>query len=154
MRRRASRLLFVILIAMVPPARRTAAAQLPDHTQGQSESPLGGEVLTPEQRKLDPDLRDEIARRVGSAQLPVRVTGRRIEMDGKKRALVEIRARLLTQLARKIERLHGTVVSSSLDYRTMIAWVPVSKLELLAGEPTVSAIAPAPTSRNLRPLGR
>jgi hypothetical protein len=36
----------------------------------------------------------------------------------------------------------------------MIAWVPVSKLELLAREPTVSAIAPAPKSRIARLPGR
>ena len=128
-------------VAMVLAARLTAVAGADPE-------------LTPAQRKLDPHLRDEIARRVGGARPPLRATGVRVEIDERKRALVEIRARILTQLARKIERLKGTVVSSSLDDRSMIAWVPVAKLELLADEPTVSAITPAPTSRNLRPLGR
>lgn len=142
-------------VAMVLPARLPAAAP-PDHQQGQPESTVGGadKELTAARRKLDPHLRVAIARRVGSARLPVRATGGRVRIDDKERALVEIHARILTQLARKIERLNGTVVSSSLDYRSIIAWVPVSKLERLASESTVSAIAPAPKFRLVARQGR
>jgi hypothetical protein len=75
-----------------------------------------------------------------------------VTVDGDGRALVEIRARILTQLGRKIERMKGTVVSASPEYRSMIAWVPLLKLEPLAAESIVSAIArrrnPSPFVRN------
>jgi len=110
--------------------------------------------LTPAQRKLESHLRAEIARRTGTRRQPVRVGLQIVEIDARDRALVEIRARLLTELGWKVERLKGTIVSSSLAYRSLIAWVPIAKLETLAAESTVSAIVPAPKSITARPLGR
>lgn len=119
-----------------------------------TDAPSNKDAPTPAQRKLDSRLRDEIARRSSGVPLPVRAALHRVEIDDKERALVEIRARLLTQLGWRVERLKGTVVSSSLEYRSMVAWVPLAKLEMLAADTTVKAIAPAPKSTNLRSQGR
>jgi hypothetical protein len=125
----------------------------PDARQG-DRTRLDKDKLTPAQRKLQSPLRDEIARRRDHAVLPLRAGLRRIDIDNRDRVLVEIRARLLSQLQRKIERLKGTVVSSSIEHRSLIARVPILKLEALAEEATVSAIGPAPTSTTVRPQRR
>jgi hypothetical protein len=111
------------------------------------------EGLTDAERKVDSHLRDEIARRKGVRQ-PLRTGLRVVEIDEHDRALVEIRARILSQLGRKIERLKGTIISSSLEHRAMLAWVPLAKLETVAEEATVSSIVPAPKSITVRPHGR
>ena len=96
-------------------------------------------------RKLDSHLLEAIERfrrHNRGASRP----GALLSIDREGRALVEIRGRIPTNLARKIARIKGTVVSTSLQYRSVVAWVPLRKLEALADEPTVSAIAPAPKS--------
>lgn len=96
-------------------------------------------------RKLDSHLLEAIERfrrHNRGASRP----GARLSIDRDGRALVEIRGRIPTNLARKIARIKGTVVSTSLQYRSVVAWVPLRKLEALADEPTVSAIAAAPKS--------
>jgi hypothetical protein len=115
---------------------------------------LDKEELTPAQRKLDSHLRYEIEVQGGKPRRAVRTGLAPVTVDGDGRALVEIRARILTQLGRKIERMKGTVVSASPEYRSMIAWVPLLKLEPLAAESIVSAIAPAPKSITVRPQHR
>jgi len=142
---------------MLPPS--DAAAQQSTGGQGataqdpkQKEQPrTGKERLSEAERKIDSHVRDEIARRRGHRPRPLSAGLTVVEIDEEGRALVEIRARILTQLQRKIERLKGTVVSSSLDYRSLVAWVPLLKLERLAEEPTVSSIDPAPQSITVRP---
>jgi len=120
----------------------------PDKTLG------GKDELTPAQRKLDSHLLSEIEVRRGRPRRAVRTGVALVTVDGQGRALVEIRARILTQLGWKIERMKGMVVSTSPQYRSMIAWVPLLKLEPLADESIVSAIAPAPSSITVRPQHR
>jgi hypothetical protein len=125
-----------------------AAAQDPKQ---KDQTGTGKERLSEAERKIDAHVRDEIARRRGHRSRPLSAGLTVVEIDDEGRALVEIRARILTQLQRKIERLKGTVVSSSPDYRSLVAWVPLLKLEMLAEEPTVSSIDPAPQSITVRP---
>jgi hypothetical protein len=137
-----------------PPAAQDRPHPFDKQGTRQDDAQRGKKGLTPAQRKIDSHLREEIASRRGSPGVPARAGRRLVDIDGQGRALVEIRARVLTQLERKIERMKGTVVSSSLEHRSLIAWVPLQKIETLAGESTVSAIAPAPKSITVRPQRR
>ena len=44
---------------------------------------------------------------------------------------------------KKVLKLGGTVQSTSLQYRSIIAWIPLRMLERLAEDPAVRAIEPA-----------
>jgi hypothetical protein len=133
----------------------SGSAKEADENKKHRDSKRGGKAeLTPAQRKLDSHLLYEIEVRRGKPRRAVRTGLALVTVDDEGRALVEIRARILTQLGWKIERMKGTVVSTSPEYRSMIAWVPLLKLEPLAGESIVSAIAPAPKSITVRPQHR
>ena len=98
---------------------------------------------TPAQRKIDSQLLYEIDRVRGPAAentVPPRRTG--VKLDGKKRALVDIRADATPGLQRKVASLKGTIVSISHEYRSIIAWIPLLKLEQLAEDRRVRAIGP------------
>jgi len=68
---------------------------------------------------------------------------RLVTYDGKRRALVSIRARVTQDLLDRIATLGGSVVSSSKQYDDIRAYVPLAKLEALAESKDVRAIAPA-----------
>ena len=103
--------------------------------------------------KISARLRAEIDWRRGTAAKPVRVGAPAVQLDEHERALVDIRGRIPARLRWKIEALKGTVVSQSLQYRSIVAWVPLRKLETLAQEETVVAIDPAPKSVGVRKHG-
>lgn len=100
---------------------------------------------TPAQRKIDSTLLFEIYRKQGKAaekHVPPGKTGVRI--DSKSRALVDVRAEVTPALQKKVRELGGTIDSTSAEYRSIVAWVPLLKLEQLAGEPAVISIIPKP----------
>ena len=43
---------------------------------------------------------------------------------------------------RQVRSLKGTIVSTSREYRSIVAWIPLLKLERLAEDRRVSAISP------------
>lgn len=168
-----SRFLSIFLLAVTMPAAPAGRSAPPDTSRiappqgsGAGQSPPasgkqpdeqkvpGKKALTPAQRKLDSHLLYEIDVQRGQPRRAVRAGLPLVTLDGEGRALVEIHARILTQLGWKIARLRGTVVSTSPQYRSLIAWVPLLKLETLASESIVSAIAPAPKSITVRPQHR
>jgi hypothetical protein len=102
------------------------------------------ESRTPAQKKIDSQLLYEIYRsRVETKQkgVPPGPTGVRI--DGAGRAFVDVRAEVTPALEKKVRALGGTIQSTSVPYRSVIAWVPLRKLESLAAERAVHAIVPA-----------
>ncbi len=108
------------------------------------------EFRTPAQRKINSNLLYEIYRIRGEAekkQVPPEVTA--VETDQKGRALVDIRTDVTPSIQQKIRSVQGTIVSTSPQYRSVIAWVPLLKLEELAAIMAVSAIEPSakPTTR-------
>jgi hypothetical protein len=106
--------------------------------------PSEKESRTPAQRKIDSQLLYELYRLRGEAKrkgVPPDPTGVRI--DGKKRALVDVRAEVTPKLEKKVRSLGGTIQSTSREYRSIIAWIPLKKLERLAEDPAVHAIGPA-----------
>jgi hypothetical protein len=73
--------------------------------------------------------------------VPRETTGVRIDADG--RALVDIRAEVSASLLRTIVHVGGRVVATSAPDRSVIARVPVLRLETLAADPAVRFIEPA-----------
>src|SRR5258708_3968788 len=111
---------------------------------GQDGRPSEKASRTPAQQKIDSHLLQEIYRRRGQAaekQIPIGPTGVRIDKSG--RALVDVRAPVTPRLEQKIRRIKGIVVSTSVEYLSIVAWVPLMKLESLAEDGTVVAIVPA-----------
>jgi hypothetical protein len=106
--------------------------------------PSEKESRTPAQQKIDSQLLYELYRLRGQAkqkQVPPDPTGVRI--DGTGRALVDVRADLTPALEKKVTTLGGTIRSTSHEGRSIIAWMPLKKLERLADDPAVRAIVPA-----------
>src|SRR5215471_17560302 len=90
------------------------------------------EARTPAQQKIDSQLLYEVYRARGEAEqkgVPPGDTGVRI--DGRGRALVDVRAPVTAALDRAIRRAGGVVLSSSSSHQSIIARVPLLKLEAL-----------------------
>ena len=73
-----------------------------------------------------------------------------IAIDSKGRALVEIRCDVTAAIQKKLRALNATLVSSLPEYRSILAWVPLARLEELAGMASVYAIQPAPQATTNR----
>lgn len=121
-------------------------------------SPVHGIQTPPEktlrtaaQRKINSQLLYEIYRRRGEAErkgVPPGKTDVRIDALG--RALVDVRADVTTALQQKIRGLGGTIVSTSRESHSIIARVPLLKLERLASNPAVRFIEPAAEAITVR----
>ena len=73
--------------------------------------------------------------------MPPGDTGVKIDRNG--RAFVDVRAEVTAELEKKMRLLGATIVSTSRDYRSIIAWMPLLKLEQLAEDLAIFAIEPA-----------
>jgi hypothetical protein len=101
-------------------------------------------TLTPAQQKIDSQIRIEIERkRGGEAARKAPPAPTLVRIDGKGRALVDVRVKVTRGMLDRIKRLGGTVVSSSAEHFSIIARVPLLELERLAGDADVRAIVPA-----------
>jgi len=102
------------------------------------------EARTAAQRKINSQLLYEIYRRRGVADkkgIPPGPTDVRIDKAG--RALVDVRSEVTPAIEKKIRDLGGVVVSTSGRDQSIIARIPILKLERLAADPRVRAIEPA-----------
>ena len=109
----------------------------------QSSPPLEKKSRTLAQQKIDSQLLNEIYRRRGlAAQKNVPPGKTRVKIDEKHRALVDVRADVTPELQKKVSALKGTIVSTSRQYRSIIAWIPLLKLEQLAQDRRITAISP------------
>jgi hypothetical protein len=66
-----------------------------------------------------------------------------VRIDRAGRALVDVRADVTPAIEKKIRDLGGVVVSQSGRDQSIIARIPILRLERLAGDPRVRAIEPA-----------
>jgi hypothetical protein len=110
----------------------------------QRPAPSEKESRTPAQQKIDSQLLYELYRVRGQAkqkQVPPGPTVVKIDATG--RALVDLRAEVTPALEKKIRTLGGTIQSTSLEYRSIIGWIPLKQLERLAEDRAVHAIVPA-----------
>ena len=119
----------------------------------QGPAPGGKGLRTPAQRKIDSHLLAEISRRQGRETETSAPASPLVKIDTEGRALVDVRAPVTPELQDKIRGWNGIVVSTSAQYRSTIAWVPVLKLETLAEDAAVVSIAPQLGSMtNRKPL--
>ena len=111
------------------------------------------ETRTPAQQKIDSQLLYEIYRRRGQAGQKGTPTDRTdLRIDARGRALVDVRAPSITSgLTKRIRALGGTILSVSAEHQSILAWVPLLKLESLAEDPTVRFIEPAAEAIHERP---
>jgi hypothetical protein len=99
---------------------------------------------TPAQQKINSQLLYEIYRWRGEAAatgVPLEATG--IRVDGRGRVLVDIRASQTAAVQKAITRNGGVELSASARDRSIVARVPLLKLETLAADPAVLFIEPA-----------
>jgi hypothetical protein len=122
--------LMAVLVAF-PPATQQAPA-------GEKER------RTPAQQKINSQLLYEIYRLRGEAErnaVPPGPTG--VKIDTRGRALVDVRADPTPALQNHIRRSGGLVLSTSARGRSIIARIPLLKLEALAADPAVLFIEPS-----------
>jgi hypothetical protein len=133
-----------VLAGLLVAACTTATAAKSAPVQGAPAAPSEKESRTTAQQKIDSRLLYEIYRKRGQAEeknVPPDAT--RVRLDKSDRALVDIRAAVTPALIAKVKKTGATVVSSSAQYHSIIARVPLLQLERLAGDPAVRAISPA-----------
>ena len=122
-----------------------------DEFAEQRSMPSEKESRTPAQQKINSQLLYEIYRLRGEAkrkQVPQGET--RVRIDAKKRAFVDVRAEVTPALQKKLTTLGATIVSTSREYYSIIAWVPLLRLERLAEDAAVRAIQPVTEARTAR----
>ncbi len=110
------------------------------------------ELQTPAQQKISSHLLREIDRVARGERLQSEAASG-VAIDAKGRALVEIRCEVTDAIRTKLRALRATIVSSLAEYRSILAWVPLTRLEELAGDDAVYGIQPAPRSMTNRPKG-
>ena len=127
----------------------TTATAVPD--QGASAAQSEKQTRTAAQQKIDSRLLYEIYRKRGqAAEKNVPPDATRVDLDKNGRALVDIRAVVTPALLTKVKKSGAAIVSSSAQYHSIIARVPLLQLERLAGDPAVRAISPAADATTVR----
>lgn len=140
----------IALATAVSPAPVSTFAGVP--VQAVSGAVAEKRSRTAVQRKIDTQLLYALYRERGDAEVKGVPPGElRVKYDAKRRAFVDIRARVSSQLLTTIKTFGGEVVSSSARYADIRAYLPLGKLEDLAVLPDVRAIAPAEEATTRRP---
>jgi hypothetical protein len=144
----ASALVIILALALsaVYAALTDASERRPSRThEAQTPTRSEKETRTAAQQKINSQLLYEIYRRRGVAaqkRIPPGKTDVRIDARG--RALVDVRAVPVTRaLQKQIQTLGGTVLSVTAEQHSILAWIPLLKLEGLAEDKTVRFIEPA-----------
>ena len=140
---RLARIVVMVLLAGIN-CRFEAATNAP-------QAPTEKALRTPAQQKIDSQLLYEIYRRRGEAELKRVPPETNVKVDADGRVKVDVRAEVSAQLERKVVELGGVIVETSEKYRSILAHVPLMKLETLAEEAAVVSIIPAPEAALKRP---
>jgi len=102
------------------------------------------ESRTPAQKKIDSQLLYAIYQMRGQARKKgTPTTEIRLRKDEKGRVLVDVRAQVTEKLVSRMTKLGGAVVSRSESYHSILAYLPLGKLEALAKYKEVVFISPA-----------
>jgi hypothetical protein len=156
-------LLVIVLLAAAGGIPRPAVSRTPGSgaavpgtaDRAQAAGPSEKAARTPAQRKINSQLLYEIYRRRKEAArkgIPPEPTSVRIDRQG--RALVDVRGDVTSALQTTIRALGGVIISKSAAHHSIIARVPLLKLERLAEEGAVTFIEPAAEATTVRPPGR
>ena len=114
-----------------------------DSVSAQTTSNQEKDQRTPEQQKIDSQLLYAIYQMRGEAEAKgVPTEPIPLEKDRKGRVLVDIRTPVTKKIRARIEKLGGTIVSSSEQYHSIIAYLPLGNLEPLARSKEVKFVAP------------
>jgi hypothetical protein len=98
---------------------------------------------TLEQEKIDSQLLYAIYQMRGEAEAKgVPTEPIPLEKDSKGRVLIDVRVPVTEKILARIKKLGGKVVSSSEKYHSIIAYLPLEKVEPLANSREVKFIAP------------
>lgn len=97
---------------------------------------------TAAQQKLNSQLLVEIARAKGTADAQRRPSGV-VKVDVRQRALVDVRTSETASIRRMVLAWGSTIVDESVTADSIVAWVPLLRLEELAQSPLVRSIEPA-----------
>ena len=124
--------------AVFPPPLREAAQGLGDVQTSQDDKAS----RTAAQKKIDSQLLNALKQKRGETR-GVPTDPIELDLDQKGRALVDITADVSPQIASRIRKLGGAVISSDERYHTMRARLALEKLEALADLKDVRFIAPA-----------
>jgi len=105
---------------------------------------------TPSDSKVSSQLLTEIRNhdRSTASRAPLERTV--VKVDARERALVDVRAVVAEGLQKKMRALGATIVSTSPEYRSIVAWLPLAKIRQLAADPEVIAIQPAPEGTTVK----
>ena len=140
-----------MLTALLVAACTTATTATSVPVQGAPAAQSEKETRTAAQQKIDSRLLYEIYRKRGQAEEKnVPPDSTRVRLDKADRALVDIRAVVTPALIAKVKKTGATIVSSSTQYHSIVARVPLLQLERLAGDPAVRAISPAADATTVR----
>ena len=105
------------------------------------------ESRTPAQKKIDSQLLYAIYQMRGQARKKgTPTTEVRLRKDEEGRVLVDVRAQVTEKLVSRMTKLGGAVVSRSESYHSILAYLPLGKLEALAKYKEVVFISPASES--------
>jgi hypothetical protein len=98
---------------------------------------------TTEQQKIDSQLLFAIYQMRGEARAKgVPSEPIQLERDDKGRVLIDVRVPVTSKILARIKKLGGTIVSNSEKYHSIIAFLPLGKVEVLARSKEVKFIAP------------
>lgn len=113
-------------------------------TASQSSPQVRKALRTKAQQKINSQLLAEIER-VKDGASPRQEPSERpiVRIDQQQRALVDVRTVVTRAMTDRLTELGGTLVSTSPEAQSIIAWVPLLKLEALAEDLSVHAIEPA-----------
>ena len=144
-------MLWVALLAVVLVRTDSASAPRSPSMTAQRTVASEKESRTPAQQKISSQLLYEIYRLRGeAAQKGVPEGDTLVRVDEKTRALVDVRAEVTPALLAKVEKLGAAIVSTSREYHSIVAWIPLLKLEGLAEDPAVRAIGPKAEARTAK----
>lgn len=130
------------LVALLLSLATTAQGPLPDDSR-QSAPSSARRQRSAAQAKINTHLLDAIeqARKPKSPSVPSESV--LVDIDAKRRALVDLRAEVTDRLLALVRKLGGEVQSTAPAHHSIIARVPLSKLEALAADDGVQFIEPA-----------
>lgn len=128
-----------------PQVETTDEPEISEKAQRQIEALLEQKrKRTPEQQKMDPNLVVGIqqeSQKAGTEQ--IRTVATEIQLDERRRALVDIRGTVTPDVLQKIEAVGGEVIFSSAPDQSIRARIPLRNLEQFAGMPEVTYIESA-----------
>ena len=134
--------LAALVASLLSALATTAQGPLPDDSR-QSAPSSARRQRSAAQAKINTHLLDAIEQARKPKSPPAPSESVLVDIDAKRRALVDLRAEVTDRLLALVRKLGGEVQSTAPAHHSIIARVPLSKLEALAADDGVQFIEPA-----------